>query len=249
MATDRHKIQGYLEAEISERFTAWKKQRGIEKDSAALNELLKEYFSPAAKTAKIDSAQIEQIVRAEMTAYRFALEATAEATGKNVTRLAESIEVLQVGLRGVEAKLGEIQEQNWGEMIESLDEEVNHLADGNGILDVKVQEIHKELQEVKARLDGHSSDEAPAQLPSTASAADNAIAPAPDDSLNESLSLNQAALSRRLQINPGQVHKKREKLDAAAFGEWSKSKDPDAIAWQYDREKKLYSPVPYERTN
>lgn len=264
MGTERYKVQVYLESENSERFTAWKKQRGIEKDSAALNELLKEYFSPGEKNPKIDVGQIEEkilervktellpqeaeewveclerdlraelmkklptktavenaiteIADSKLVEYRQALEAATQAMDVNLSRLGQSIEVLRIDVK-------------------KLDEEVNHLSDGNGILDLKVQEIYQELQELKARLNGHFTEQtSPEQLPA-APGLQEAIASVPDESLN------QRALGARFGINPGTIQKKREKLDVAAFGEWSKSKDPDAIAWRYDPQKKAYSPL------
>lgn len=44
MSTERPKVQGYLLPDTHKRFTEWKKSKGIEKDSEALNQLLNEYF-------------------------------------------------------------------------------------------------------------------------------------------------------------------------------------------------------------
>lgn len=48
-------------------------------------------------------------------------------------------------------------------------------------------------------------------------------------------------------MNAGMVQKKREKLDAAAFGDWSKGKDPDRVAWQYQPTSKQYVPIAVNR--
>lgn len=52
--------------------------------------------------------------------------------------------------------------------------------------------------------------------------------------------LGNNALARRLGVNGSTVLKNRDK---PSFEEWSKAKDPDAIAWRYDREKKLFIPL------
>ena len=44
MATDKSKLQAYLDDLIAERFKEWKEERGFKSDSAALNQLLCEYF-------------------------------------------------------------------------------------------------------------------------------------------------------------------------------------------------------------
>lgn len=63
MATDKPKLQGYVEQQLYDRFTQWKAERGIEKDSQALNELLRESFGvPSPQVPAPDDAHIRQIV-------------------------------------------------------------------------------------------------------------------------------------------------------------------------------------------
>ena len=52
--------------------------------------------------------------------------------------------------------------------------------------------------------------------------------------------LIQAELAKRLDINPSTVG--RRKIDAD-FSEWSQSKDPEGIAWQYVPKKKVFIPL------
>lgn len=70
MPTDRPRIQAYVEPHLYELFEQWKLSQGIDKDSAALNALLAEFF----KTESIDpipaplpTEDIEKIVRAEVS--------------------------------------------------------------------------------------------------------------------------------------------------------------------------------------
>jgi uncharacterized membrane protein YheB (UPF0754 family) len=44
MGTNKAKLQAYLDDLISQRFNQWKEERGIKENSAALNQLLGEYF-------------------------------------------------------------------------------------------------------------------------------------------------------------------------------------------------------------
>ncbi len=59
-------------------------------------------------------------------------------------------------------------------------------------------------------------------------------------SLSPSKPLTQTELAKRLNCHKSVVS--RHKL-LSDFEEWSKGHDPDAIAWRYDREKKVFVPV------
>ena len=168
---------------------------------------------------------IAEIADAKLAEYRQTLQTATQAIDANFSRLTQTIEVLQVDLK-------------------ALDSEVNHLSDGSGILDLKVQEIHKELQSLKASLNGHSQEkDTPEQLPVTPGE-EEAIAPTPDESLDESpKSLNQRALGNLLNINPGTIQRKRQDLSEEAFAEWSRNKDPHGTAWKYDPNSKKYFPL------
>lgn len=51
------------------------------------------------------------------------------------------------------------------------------------------------------------------------------------------LSLNQADLAKRLDINPSTVGRRKSEPD---FPEWSQSKDPEGVAWKYITETKMF---------
>lgn len=51
------------------------------------------------------------------------------------------------------------------------------------------------------------------------------------------LSLNQADLAKRLDINPSTVGRRKSEPD---FPEWSQSKDPEGVAWKYIPETKMF---------
>ncbi len=52
-------------------------------------------------------------------------------------------------------------------------------------------------------------------------------------------SMNQSELARRLGVNKSQISRRKTQTD---FEHWSQEHDPDAIAWKYDDEKKLFVP-------
>lgn len=59
-------------------------------------------------------------------------------------------------------------------------------------------------------------------------------------------SLIQSELAKRLNVYSSTVYKRRDDPD---FPEWSRSKDPDGIAWKYQRKTKEFFPVEEEDKN
>lgn len=55
--------------------------------------------------------------------------------------------------------------------------------------------------------------------------------------------LNQVQLAKRLSVHPSTISKRKTKPD---FIQWTREKDPEAIAWQYSRETKRFSPLVVE---
>ena len=51
--------------------------------------------------------------------------------------------------------------------------------------------------------------------------------------------LTQVQLANRLKVHPSTISKRKTKPD---FIQWSREKDPEAIAWEYSRETKRFSP-------
>lgn len=52
--------------------------------------------------------------------------------------------------------------------------------------------------------------------------------------------LTQVELASRLSVHPSTISKRKSKPD---FMEWSREKDPEAIAWKYSLETKRFSPI------
>ncbi|GAB1543312.1 hypothetical protein NUACC21_59860 [Scytonema sp. NUACC21] len=59
-------------------------------------------------------------------------------------------------------------------------------------------------------------------------------------------SLIQSELAKRLNVYSSTVYKRRDDPD---FPEWSRSKDPDGIAWKYSRKTKEFFPLELEEKN
>ncbi len=62
----------------------------------------------------------------------------------------------------------------------------------------------------------------------------------PDNQPSTSQSLIQAELAKRLDVHSSTVGKRKSDPD---FSEWSQSRDPEGIAWEYSPETKEFSPV------
>jgi hypothetical protein len=57
-------------------------------------------------------------------------------------------------------------------------------------------------------------------------------------------SLIQSELAKRLDVHSSTIYKRRDDPD---FSEWSRSRDPEGIAWQYSPETKDFSPLEEEK--
>ena len=61
-----------------------------------------------------------------------------------------------------------------------------------------------------------------------------------EDKPSEESALIQAELAKRLDLNSSTVGRRKSDPD---FSEWSKSKDPEGIAWKYEPETKMFVPI------
>lgn len=73
----------------------------------------------------------------------------------------------------------------------------------------------------------------------TPSAPSEVVEEAPSDSS----SLIQSDLAKRLDVHSSTIYKRRDDAD---FSEWTKTRDPEGIAWAYDPDTRLFSPLVLE---
>lgn len=59
-------------------------------------------------------------------------------------------------------------------------------------------------------------------------------------------SLIQSELAKRLDVHSSTIYKRRDDPD---FSEWTKSRDPESLAWTYDPDTRLFSPLASEAIN
>jgi hypothetical protein len=69
---------------------------------------------------------------------------------------------------------------------------------------------------------------------------DDLWADTPDNKQQDSQSLIQAELAKRLDVHSSTVGKRKSDPD---FSEWSQSRDPEGIAWKYSPENKEFLPL------
>ena len=91
----------------------------------------------------------------------------------------------------------------------------------------------KPLQEQKPSQSSESQ-------PESASASTDNLDPENDIS---TLELTQTAISDRLDVPRSTFRRKKNEMSNSEFAEWTRSNDPDGIAWTYSRELKKYRPV------
>jgi hypothetical protein len=80
---------------------------------------------------------------------------------------------------------------------------------------------------------------------------DNDLISQVDDNIDNNLitdklePMNGAALNRRFNLPEGGIAKmkSKHKNNPQKFIEWTKTKDPDGIAWEFNEEKRLYCPI------
>jgi len=94
MATDKSKLQAYLDDLIAERFKEWKEKRGYKSDSAALNQLLAEYFG-LGTSSEVILAPKPQEIKALVT----------EEVNQRVIHLKDEVERLATSLDNIMAEV------------------------------------------------------------------------------------------------------------------------------------------------
>lgn len=286
MATDRPRIQVYIDPELYKHYQDWKQERGIEKDSAAFNELLKEFFGEKVIQSEIANPgyakeDIEELIAEECQAglNQIKEEVAAKLPTKqqidarvddyldekfkelNVFRMEFKTEVwlqlknqfaiwnktLQEGLSRVNARIEAVEDKlDIKDGMPSLLQEALHTVEQQRWV------IEDLLSKSKGELGSESLDETrspqePPGLVEESSEVESSEVEAvkkselPDESPDKLPDkLSQTELAQRLNCHKSQVSRHSKQSD---FEEWTKERDPDAIAWNYDPKSKRYLSV------
>lgn len=265
MPTDKPKLQGYVEHDLAERFTQWKQEKGIDKDSAALNELLKQFFgvpSPQVPAPLPDESDIRQIVELLLEEKLPSREALADEMKKAIAQIEARLEALESSNPSSNPPddlelLTEIADnlQSLEQRLEALENANSGECDHNG--EISSVERESGLPET-ANVPESSGDRL--EQPEEHAATDRLLKPCVQGILeevfredqekheqsngrlpSESLSsLSGTELAKRLRIDKSLITKNRVK---ETFQQWTASKDPQGLAWHYVEDTKRYEPI------
>lgn len=213
MATDRPRVQAYIDPALYEYYEDWKKERGIDKDSPALNQILAEYFGVSSQSpipnpqSLITTEQIEEMIEEECSSRMQEIKEHIAAKLPTLTELDSKID-------------GYVQER----MTEQSEEWMNQLGERFYgriyALEQKVRILENAAKPEISHVFSESASELPSELPHE--------------------SLTQTELAKRLGCHKSLIS--RHKGDGK-FEAWSRGKDPDAIAWCYDRKNQKFIPL------
>lgn len=290
MSTDRTRIQVYIDPELYDYYQNWKQEKGIEKDSAAFNQLLREYFgkkaiqsSELSPSPNLSREDIEELIAEECELRTEEIKRSLDAKlptkseieervseylkeqveqqslfwinllTDRVTEVSRQVEVLQTHALTPERVTALIDERVThqvthlgGQIDVKLTQSVKSVLDEQfGLVQGLIEQVSR-LEDARKMTGDRPEETEPPSPPSESP--DEVHGDLPSELPDElPKSLNQAELARRFKMNAGQVHKKREQLTAGAFAEWSKSKDPDQVAWEYHPKPKVYVPLRVKR--
>lgn len=216
MGTDNRRVAAYLPKEIDDRLKEFIVERGLKGDSPALIEILSEYFGVAHSTAqKVDYSGFVRIEQfQELVDKVSALEKRLEASSSEDNLLGK----LPSKMRQMAERLEKV------EAVASLrTASLANSSDGESI-----------VVPGQMGLPGLTGGELPVSLSDTTLQAQSTDAIQP---------LNGHQLSKRFGIAKDSVSGVKRKKTSDDFLKWTKEKDPDGIAWQFNSGDKLYHPI------
>jgi hypothetical protein len=232
MSTERPRVQSYLDPELYQKLKEFQQEQGL-KESAALNQILKEYFgigdsSPVPIALSLPPEKIEKIVKDEVSQlFRCQLEDNVDffinCLSQRVAMVEQSLERF---VNSSDARIKELQ-GDLGERLAACEDSLEVL-------------LSEPASAISNSLDLTRS-------PSSTARHEN-IEPSPEtisrrvieaieggkmqevEGLSELPSeLNLTQLARRLNISKSVVSNRKSRPD---FEEWSRGKDPEGVAWQ-----------------
>ncbi len=246
MGTERPRVQGYLDPAVYDLFLGWKKQRGIAKESEALNQILKEYFgiedsnqpsaSPMELEAMIDKLLNEKFKEFNLFRAEFKNEVWLQlkkefSIWRETLDKAVSNEKLQQLVEAVVVAY-------WSHSIVDINSRLEAVED---TIEVMLEEPRTAESNSLDLTRSPSSTARQEHLTPSPEAISTRVIKALDKSkvlVSEALSelpseLKLTQLARRLNVAKSVVSNRKNRGD---FEEWSKGKDPEGLAWQCRKE-------------
>lgn len=258
MPTDKPRIQVYLEPQLYQRLVEWKEEREISKISEALNQVVAEYFGVSPQSPipnsqpSITTEKINEIIGNSLKNFGQMLDLRLDTFQAQIDSLKQE-EQLELGaIQWLKLQVSDV--------ADALSKIKGDLGGLNDRLDAVEDSLEVVLSESPSESLAQSGDtRSPEQLPQDSTPGlEEGDSPSADvegdteeglakDSLADQPlpgelpgELGNNALARRLGVSGPTVLKNRLKPN---FEEWTRGKDPDAIAWRYDRKKQKFFPV------
>lgn len=260
MATDRPRIQAYIDPDLYNRYQDWKKEKGFDKESPAINELLREFFGEKVQSEiaspALNKEDIEELIAEECEIGLRKIRQEAVDKLSTIPEINARVEAQVQTWMDEKAedwmlRLG----QKFCDRIYALEQKLQAVEDK---LDIKdgmpsllqealhtVEQQRWVIEDLLSKSSGESPDgtRSPQEPPDIVQEQSQAESSDPESieqgELPSELSseLTQTELAKRLDCNKSQISRKKGAPD---FEEWTRERDPDAIGWRYDPVSKQY---------
>lgn len=262
MPTERPRIQAYLEPELHNHFLEWKRELGIAKDSEALNVLLAEYFgvsphSPFPNSHSLTKEEINETIGNSLKSFGQVLDLRLNAFQAQIDSLkqlemqAGTVQWLKLQIADISDVLNKFKGDlgGLGDRLDAAEDSLEVvLSDSRSDLLTPVEDARSPEQIPQAEApgleegtEGGTEEELAGEPLVTVEPISDSLTKLSKAELTALLSpLTQTELAKRLLCHKSMISRYKEKVD---FQLWSRARDPDAIAWRYDRKKQKFFPV------
>jgi hypothetical protein len=220
MPTENRRVATYLPKRIDDQLEAFKVERGLKGDSPALIAILEMFFGVSQKVAHISSSEAESLSQ------------RIEAVEQSLTQM--KIDILDDLPSELSKLLFFWKAEVRDDLLSELKSELPDIIPVQQLEANTLEEVDGQLSFLDAPFAEDSESDTPNKLLANQTEKLKIVAPKP---------LAGVELSERLGVNKGVVSKVKTKKDPQHFAEWSKSKDPDGFAWEFEPDTKLYYPI------
>jgi len=219
MSTERPRVQAYLDPELYEKLKEFQQERGL-KESAALNQVLREYFGLEALNQFLNpSLSMEEVIE--------------KSVDEKLNKFFNDFNVFRVEFKNEVWLQLKTQFNIWNQELHRVSNE-------------KLQEFSDStFRELNSRLEAVEEICKPIEGLAELSKPMKSVE---DELSNKSLSelpraLNLTQLARRLGVVKSVISNRKARPD---FEEWSRGKDPEGKAWQCRKEGQWIKFYPVE---
>lgn len=233
MPTVNKRVAAYLPANVRASLEAFKTERNIKGDSQALIVILSEFLGVSQQVAYPVAQDNSEIVERIQS-----LESRLESLKDDLLNelLGELLKTERALNARLAEKLADLAEKS---LVQRAKEEIKSELQDELVKSSKTYEVPGQLS---LAVGNQIEDSQSTQLDSE-SVSDSHNEPRQDITLPESMTGKK--LSARLGLSQSAAYNARElhKDNPDKFAEWSRQRDPDKLAWQYDSQTRRYYPI------